>query len=75
MAEASEKKRQQLREAFGIREDYVEGSAFNFGQQNQQQDKDKEKCVLIMLILYGGTKLIHKVSYYASIGRVLFCVP
>ena len=29
MAEASEAKKQQLRKAFGIREDYVEGSAFN----------------------------------------------
>lgn len=45
MAEASEKKRQQLREAFGIREDYVEGSAFNFGQQSQQKNKEKEKYV------------------------------
>jgi len=50
MAEASEKKRQQLREAFGIREDYVEGSAFNFGQQ--QQNKDKEKCVQLFMLLY-----------------------
>ena len=52
MAEASEKKRQQLREAFGIREDYVEGSAFNFGQQNQQQSKDVEKCVNIMWLSF-----------------------
>ena len=29
MAEASEAKKQQLRSAFGIREDYVEGSAFS----------------------------------------------
>lgn len=33
MAEASLKKNQELRAAFGIRDDYVEGSAFNVGQQ------------------------------------------
>lgn len=53
MAEASEKKRQQLREAFGISEDYVEGSAFKFGeqQQNQWQNKDKEKCVQLFVVI------------------------
>lgn len=33
MAEASQRKDQELRAAFGIRDDYVEGSAFNIGQQ------------------------------------------
>lgn len=33
MAEASQKKNQELRAAFGIRDDYVEGSAFDVGQQ------------------------------------------
>lgn len=32
-AEATQRKNQQLRAAFGIREDYVEGSAFDVGQQ------------------------------------------
>jgi hypothetical protein len=33
MAEATQRKNQQLRAAFGIRDDYVEGSAFDIGQQ------------------------------------------
>ena len=33
IAEASQKKNQELRAAFGIRDDYVEGSAFDIGQQ------------------------------------------
>ena len=33
MAEASQRKNQELRAAFGIRDDYVEGSAFDVGQQ------------------------------------------
>ena len=32
IAEAQQRKHQQLRAAFGIREDYVEGSSFNAGQ-------------------------------------------
>jgi len=53
MAEASEKKRQQLREAFGIRDDYVDGSAFNFGgQQNplHQSQQKRERCVMLMCV-------------------------
>lgn len=33
VAEATQRKNQQLRAAFGIRDDYVEGSAFDVGQQ------------------------------------------
>ncbi len=33
IAEATQRKKQQLRAAFGIRDDYVEGSAFDIGQQ------------------------------------------
>lgn len=33
IAEATQRKNKQLRAAFGIREDYVEGSAFDVGQQ------------------------------------------
>jgi len=33
VAEAMQRKNEELRAAFGIREDYVEGSAFDIGQQ------------------------------------------
>ena len=43
LAEASEAKKKQLKAAFGIREDYVEGSAFKFGLQATQGDDEKDK--------------------------------
>lgn len=33
IAEATQRKNKELRAAFGIRDDYVEGSAFDVGQQ------------------------------------------
>ena len=42
MAEASEAKKRQLRAAFGIREDYVEGSAF--GMEAQAENAAREKA-------------------------------
>ena len=41
LAEATEAKKQQLKRAFGIREDYVEGSAFAFGQPAATEEKAK----------------------------------
>ena len=43
MAEASEAKKQQLKKAFGIREDYVEGSAFNQEAQALKATQEKEE--------------------------------
>ena len=45
MAEASQRKNEQLRAAFGIREDYVDGSAFSFdpAQQAMKAAKEQEK--------------------------------
>jgi hypothetical protein len=43
MAEASEAKKQQLRNAFGIREDYVEGSAFSQEAQAERAAQEKAK--------------------------------
>lgn len=45
MAEATRKKNEQLRAAFGIRDDYVDGSAFAFdpAQQAMKAAKEEEK--------------------------------
>ena len=43
MAEASKKKKEQLRAAFGIREDYVDGSAFSFDPDKQAAKAAKEE--------------------------------
>ena len=45
MAEATQKKNEQLRAAFGIRDDYVDGSAFSFdpAQQAMKAAKEEEK--------------------------------
>jgi len=43
VAEAAQKKNEQLKAAFGIREDYVEGSAFDVGQQMARKaEREKE---------------------------------
>ena len=43
VAEATQKKNEQLRAAFGIKEDYVEGSAFDIGQQmTRKAEREKE---------------------------------
>ena len=47
MAEATQRKNQQLRAAFGISDDYVEGSAFDIGQQAAkaaQREKEREEA-------------------------------
>ena len=41
LAEASEAKKQQLKNAFGIREDYVEGSAFSREAQALREAQEK----------------------------------
>ena len=41
IAEATQKKKEQLRAAFGIREDYVEGSAFDVGRQAEKAEQAK----------------------------------
>ncbi len=41
IAEASQKKKEQLRAAFGIRDDYVEGSAFDLGHQAAKSEMIK----------------------------------
>ena len=43
LAEATELKKQQLKSAFGIREDYVEGSAFDREQQPLHAAQKEEK--------------------------------
>ena len=43
MAEASKKKKEQLRAAFGIKEDYVDGSAFSFDPDKQAAKAAKEE--------------------------------
>ena len=45
LAEAAQKKNEQLRAAFGIRPDYVDGSAFAFdpAQQAMKAAKEEEK--------------------------------
>ena len=43
IAEASEQKKQQLKAAFGIREDYQEGSAFDVVQQALRAAQAKEE--------------------------------
>lgn len=43
IAEASEAKKKQLKNAFGIREDYVEGSAFNQEAQKLRAAQEKEE--------------------------------
>ena len=43
VAEATQKKNEQLKAAFGISEDYVEGSAFDVGQQMARKaEREKE---------------------------------
>lgn len=74
MAEASEKKRQQLREAFGIREDYVEGSAFNFGQQNQQLNQDKEKCVFVINNTHSWYNALPKTGMFHEVKSLAYCM-
>ena len=41
MAEAAQKKNEQLRAAFGIRQDYVDGSAFAFGAMKAAREEEK----------------------------------
>ena len=43
MAEATKKKNEQLRAAFGIRDDYVDGSAFAFDTDRQALKAAKEE--------------------------------
>lgn len=43
IAEASEAKKQQLRKAFGIKDDYVEGSAFNLEAQAQRANQENRR--------------------------------
>lgn len=42
MAEATQKKNEQLRAAFGIRADYVDGSAFAFGAQKVVKEEEEK---------------------------------
>ena len=41
MAEASERKNQKLKEAFGIKEDYTEGSSFNPEHQAAKREAER----------------------------------
>ena len=43
MAEAAQKKNEQLRAAFGIRPDYVDGSAFAFGAAKAAREEEKQQ--------------------------------
>lgn len=43
MAEAAQKKNEQLRAAFGIRPDYVDGSAFAFGAMKAAREEEKQQ--------------------------------
>ena len=43
MAEAAQKKNEQLRAAFGIRSDYVDGSAFAFGAMKAAREEEKQQ--------------------------------
>lgn len=43
MAEAAQKKNEQLRAAFGIRPDYVDGSAFAFGAMKAAKEEEKQQ--------------------------------
>ena len=60
MAEAAQKKSEQLRAAFGIREDYVDGSAFSFDPAQQamkaakEQEKLQEYVVYYTYVSVGG---------------------
>ena len=43
MAEAAQKKNEQLRAAFGIRPDYVDGSAFAFGAMKAAREEERQQ--------------------------------
>ena len=43
MAEASQKKNEKLRAAFGIRPDYVDGSAFAFDTMKAAREEEKQQ--------------------------------
>lgn len=58
MAEATEEKKKQLRDAFGIRDDYVEGSAFDpihqvaRAEQAKAEKEGKNEYVLALIIIF-----------------------
>ena len=54
MAEATKKKNEQLRAAFGIRDDYVDGSAFAFDTDRQalKAAKEEENLKEYVITLY-----------------------